>query len=65
MHDGVCHTVCARCGPFLVVPEILPGEESLSKPLWHVFLEACGWFLEAPRWFLLPLGDLWMVGVTS
>ena len=28
----------------------------VSKPLWQVFMEACGWLPEAPGWFLKRLG---------
>ena len=51
-------------GTFLMLPEILPNEEALSKPLWQVFMEACGWFLEAPGWCLLLLGGFQVFAVT-
>ena len=39
--------VVARCGTFLMFLQILPGEEAHRKPLWRVFLNACGWSPEA------------------
>ena len=55
-----------------LVSRDLPGEEALSKPLWQVSLEACGWFLElldgscyflpASIWFTR---GMWVVAVNS
>mmetsp|Transcript_79921 Transcript_79921/g.133498 ORF Transcript_79921/g.133498 Transcript_79921/m.133498 type:complete len:108 (-) Transcript_79921:232-555(-) len=46
--------VLSHGASFLMVPEILPGEWALSKPLWQLFSKACAWFLQPPEGEGLP-----------
>ena len=40
-------TVRARCGTFLMLPEISRGEEALSQPLRQELIEVSGWWTGA------------------